>query len=577
MHSSKILAHPPEQQQQQQQPIPMIIGSSKKSLPYSMISQYEPPTVAYNESLKNNKVAPPQVHDSQLVNQAFPNNSFLSPSSLTSTNPLIPYSFISQQEPQHNANKYIDQSKTNKKNSKHQSAVSTVNANYNNRSHAFYNQSSDGPETAAKNRPNNTRNSALQSDIDDDETKPQGKWGQWLSQPLCLGLTRLSGGVLFGSMILLACGSIAGLIASIALFVLDSETNSQWKILGMVICSIMLITIIATVLIFICCYKHGYMDNSDDDIDPITISDFKQNERQKAAIRTYKLDSINHASSIPSGILQDVSTPSSMPKLSCKVHDKQTNTETSIAPLRPKDFNRGVWPAINAFGGIADRSKVRPRMISRVVQVLPHEIEETLETKQVINKIVVPPTAVTPPPQVQQRIIYMPDEKTSVIDAVETTTKQPRIASIREVQKQNIVVQPKPRVETAHVEEQRTHRIENIDSRDEQPHRAEHVDSSDEESHPIEHIDTKKKQAHRIEHVDSNEEQPHHVDTKEKQTHRTVQKPQHEIVEEVNERARSSSIEEIVDVPKHGKKHGRKKDKKQSFGKVSVKHVKPTN
>jgi len=40
----------------------------------------------------------------------------------------------------------------------------------------------------------------------------------WLSQPLCLGLTRLSGGMLFGSMIILGCAAIAGLIASIVLY-----------------------------------------------------------------------------------------------------------------------------------------------------------------------------------------------------------------------------------------------------------------------------------------------------------------------------------------------------------------------
>ena len=40
----------------------------------------------------------------------------------------------------------------------------------------------------------------------------------WLSQPLCLGLTRLSGIVLFGSMGFLGCAAIAGLIASIVTY-----------------------------------------------------------------------------------------------------------------------------------------------------------------------------------------------------------------------------------------------------------------------------------------------------------------------------------------------------------------------
>ncbi|CAF3437281.1 unnamed protein product [Rotaria sp. Silwood1] len=580
MRSGKILSHTPEQQQQQA--IPMTVGPSQKTQPYSMKSQYEPPTVSYNESLKNKNVLSSQVNDSQLVNQIFPNNSVTSPSSLTSANPLIPLSYASQQEQQQRINRYMDQSKTNKKNSKHQSAVSTVNEKYNNQSYAAYNQNSALPERAAKNRPNGIRSGVLQSEIDDEETKPQGKWAQWLSEPLCLGLTRLSGGLLFGSMIFLACGSIGGLITSIALYTHDSETNSQWKILGMVICSIMLTTIIATVLIFICFYKHGYMVNADDDIDPIdplATSDFKQNDRQKNPFKTYKFISTNDASSLRSGILQDVSTPDSIPKLSFKVHDKQTNTETTIALLRLKDFNRGVWPATNAYGGMSKRSIDRPKMTSHFVQVEPHEIEETFQPPQVIYQIV-PPTSAISPPQVQQRIIHMPNEQTSVIDDVETAKKQPRTTSMRETQKQNIVVQPKPRIEPIHIEEQRKQQIDNIESGDEQQYFSEYIDSSDEQPTRSEHVDTKKKRPHRIEHVNSTEEQSHrieHVDSKEKRPHHIAQKPQYDIVEEVNERARSSSsIEDIVDVPtKHEKKHGRKKDKKKHVGKVSVKHVKP--
>ncbi|CAF3808811.1 unnamed protein product [Rotaria sordida] len=544
--------------------MPTIIGNSKKSQPNPMISQYEPPTVSYNESSKKKKKIPSsQVPDIQSVNQTFPNNYYISPSSVVSANPLITNSYALQQEQQQQqAQKYIDLSKTNNKNPKHQS---TANTNYNNRPYAFSNQNNDHPE--AKNRSNNAGNEAFQSEIDDDddddEKQPKGKSGQWLSQPLCLGLTRLSGGLLFGSMILLALGSIAGLIASLALYTRDSETNSQWKILGMVICSIMLTTIIATVLIFICCYKHGYMINSDDDIEPIDSSPVS-GIRQRNASQTYKFNPTNDASSIRSGILQDVSTPNSIPKLSFKVHDKQTNTETTISLLPPKDFNRGVWPAINAYGGMSHRPVVQPKMISQNVQVLEHEIEEILETPKVIYQAVAPAAAATAtaaisPPPVQQRIIHMPDDQTSVIDVVETTKKQHRTNTIREAQKQNIVVQPKPRNEQAHVEEQRTHRIEDLDSSDEQSHHIENLDSNDE-------------QPHRIEHFDNSEED---VDTKKKRSHRIVQKPQNEVSDEIIQRVRSSSIEEIVDVPKHGRKHGRKKDKKQNFTKVSVKHIKP--
>ncbi len=50
----------------------------------------------------------------------------------------------------------------------------------------------------------------------------------------------------------------------------------------MVVCAIMLITIIITLLIFVYCYKNGYMFDNDDDIDPTEPSitqDAEGNER----------------------------------------------------------------------------------------------------------------------------------------------------------------------------------------------------------------------------------------------------------------------------------------------------------
>ena len=102
----------------------------------------------------------------------------------------------------------------------------------------------------------------------------------WWSKPLCCGLTRLGGGILLATMTILGLGAIAGLIVCVVLYVngrkflyefyflfenknkifsIDNVTDFQWKILGIVVCSVLLITVIITFFIFICCYQSGHI------------------------------------------------------------------------------------------------------------------------------------------------------------------------------------------------------------------------------------------------------------------------------------------------------------------------------
>jgi hypothetical protein len=58
----------------QKQQNPMLSTAPQQPQPYPMMSQYNPPTVPYNNSFKNNKVAPPPIYGKQTVNQMLPYN-----------------------------------------------------------------------------------------------------------------------------------------------------------------------------------------------------------------------------------------------------------------------------------------------------------------------------------------------------------------------------------------------------------------------------------------------------------------------------------------------------------------------
>ncbi|CAF4266055.1 unnamed protein product, partial [Rotaria magnacalcarata] len=106
--------------------------------------------------------------------------------------------------------------------------------------------------------------------------------------------------------------------------------------------------------------------------------------------------------------------------LTIQVNDKQTNTETTISQIRPKDFNRGVWPLKNAYGGVSYRPPVPPKMASRYIQAVPHEIDEILESPQVIYQIVAPASAI-PSKNIPPRMIQTSDNGESDIEVIETT------------------------------------------------------------------------------------------------------------------------------------------------------------
>jgi hypothetical protein len=63
------LAYTPQKQQNS-----MLSTASQQPQSYPMISQYKPPTVPYNNSFRNNKVAPPPIYHKQTVNQMLPYN-----------------------------------------------------------------------------------------------------------------------------------------------------------------------------------------------------------------------------------------------------------------------------------------------------------------------------------------------------------------------------------------------------------------------------------------------------------------------------------------------------------------------
>ena len=267
----------------------------------------------------------------------------------------------------------------------------------------------------------------------------------------------------------------------------------------------MLITIIVTLLVFVCCYKNGYMFNQDDDddpTDPSTTRDAEGNERQKAVLR--KIYKFNRPNETPSVMMNNM-TPAPPQPQTVLVTDKQTNTEATIAPVRPRDFDRGVWAYTNSFGGRIVRPLVAPPMMSRVIQVFPHEIEAALQPTRIVYEVMQNPVVVTPIPEPPPRVIKIPAPQVPMIEVIE----KPR----RPAKLEPVVAPARTRIEYVEVEEPRTRRV--------------------------------------------------------------AQKPQYEIVEEVLDRTGSSVEEyvEIVDIPKHERRHGKKKGKK-GFGTISVKHVK---
>lgn len=316
------------------------------------------------------------------------------------------------------------------------------------------------------------------------------------------------------------------------------------------------------------------MINADDEDDEDPIHPFKRSglnpyEQQTDDSRQYRFNPTMETPLPSSDILQDVSTPNFAHKLAFAVSDKETNTEATISHSRPKDFSRGVWPSKNAFGGVTYRPKIVPKMVSHYVQVESHEIDESRIVPQVVYQIVAPASAI-PPKNIRPRMIQTSDDEESIVEIVEKPPKR------QLPQKQKIIVKQSSGEHDVTSDEEpksiervpkgkKIQRIEYFDSDEEKSNRAEPIDVKHKRPYRIEYVDTKEERSNRVEHVDAKEERPHRV----------VKQPQYEIVEDVIERANSSSIEDITDAMKHEKKRGKKKNKKQGFGKISVKHIKP--
>jgi hypothetical protein len=336
------------------------------------------------------------------------------------------------------------------------------------------------------------------------------------------------------------------------------------------------------------------MFDKDDDVDPLdpsTTHDAEGNERQKAVLR--KIYKFNRPTETP--VVRSPPppppTPPPKPQPSFLVSDKQTNTETTIAISRPNDIERGVWPSINAYGGISYRPLITPHMTSTFIQVLPHEIEQAMQPQQVIYQVVAP-TAAIPPPQIQPRIIQIPAPQAPVVEYVETKQKQqPRRIQVSTPESsviEYVETKKKKQPRIIQVPAPETPMIEYVETKQKQQPRM--IQMTSPETSAVEYVETIQKQPRR-----SNVHQPQthkimvqptthieYVDAEEQQRgRRVVQKPQYEIVEEVSDRSTSASpvqeMVEIVDDRKHKRNRGRKKEKKHGFRKVSIKHLKSSH
>ncbi|CAF2873308.1 unnamed protein product [Rotaria sp. Silwood2] len=205
-------------------------------------------------------------------------------------------------------------------------------------------------------------------------------------QPLCLRLTRLTGGILFGIIIVVTCASIGGLIASTLLYLQNSNSNSQWEMLGIAVCSAMLITILLILCVLVYYFKND-RNATNSNTKSLATPEYNQEDvfwKSKCHARS------NGTSSLSYEMIQNI-PPLSTNKDVIQVEDKQTNTEKTFAPLRPRNFQRGVWPAMNAYGGLSSRPLEKPKMVNRYIQTLPNEINQTMSQRQnnVINNALI--------------------------------------------------------------------------------------------------------------------------------------------------------------------------------------------
>ncbi|CAF3020660.1 unnamed protein product [Rotaria sp. Silwood2] len=309
----------------QQEPIPMMANSRPSFQPIPMAPQYKDHSVDYNNSFKKSQIATP-IQNYNMYSQS--NNSARTRSSMQSTKEFIqPSRMYSSKQPAMNK-------------------IYPYNSNQ-----LYYPQKDVYPN---------------------DDFEQNDKSTSCCSRPLCLGFTRCTGISLFGIMIVVGAASLGGLIASAILYVQDSSTDSSWKVLGMVVCSAILIAILVALCIIICCYKSGRFGDNENE-NRLTKPEFNQ-ESYFGKTNNYNQ---SYMSSIPNGIIHSTSYNSTNEDV-IQVEDKQTNTETTMAPLRPRNFQCGVWPATNAYGHVSYRPVIKPQMIDRFIQTASNEIDQMI-------------------------------------------------------------------------------------------------------------------------------------------------------------------------------------------------------
>ena len=178
----------------------------------------------------------------------------------------------------------------------------------------------------------------------------------------------------------------------------------------------MLLTVLVTLCIFIYCYQKGHIKNfiNNPPRDVITPSYHHEND--------YSQPYSYRRSPMPYGRMRNASANSYEDDV-IPVQDKLTNTEMTNAPLRPRDFQRGVWQGRNAYNGHAYRPMDPPRMTNRVIQALPHEIDQG-HTKQRIHPAIdtVPQTIVRLPEKRPRRL----REAEPPYETVEEAVRRPR-------------------------------------------------------------------------------------------------------------------------------------------------------
>jgi hypothetical protein len=186
-------------------------------------------------------------------------------------------------------------------------------------------------------------------------------------------------------MALIAVGALAGLIVSIVLYVnsksieylflrisvffkflLDTTTEVQWDIFGIVVCSVMLSTILIALFLFIYCYKKGRIITNKDEKNPPTPLDNLGNN--------FRRPNNYNQSLMPYGMMENGSPN----EYTTQVQDRPINFEKTMSSLQPRDFKREVWAAINEYGGLPNRPLEPPKVVNHYIQVIPNDTNQSI-------------------------------------------------------------------------------------------------------------------------------------------------------------------------------------------------------